>query len=400
MAKEVFLIEDDGRTALFAPLKGLIMEVDEREREKLSPIINRPQFSFGELREIFPEIEDARLLPEPGEEQGVAENTTDEFQPDSVMLFPTLGCHLRCIYCYSMGGDNALSMDREIVEAAVDFVIRNAESRGLEECSLDFHGGGEPTWDWSVFQSALNYFREKVREYGLKPRVSLATNGMLSSQQVDWITERVQKIQVSLDGMAEIQNSQRPTANNTESFPTVSRTVALLRARGVPVAIHSVITERSMARIPEIIRFFGENFPGATVQLEPAFPCGRGLTSGQLFPSTDLFVKGFVDALEVVAAFGIEVLYSGAGQRLTEFRNNFCGATDPNFIVTPTALVTACTEVATMEHPLAGYFIYGRFDRPSGRKMPEHLVPGPLRLRQQDEVEVGRRRYRRRQGPP
>src|SRR3989338_7766884 len=109
MAKEVFLIEDDGRPALFAPLKGLIMEVDEREREKLSPIINRPQFSFGELREIFPEIEDARLLPEPGEEQGVAENTTDEFQPASAMLFPTLGCHLRCVYCYSMGGDHALN---------------------------------------------------------------------------------------------------------------------------------------------------------------------------------------------------------------------------------------------------------------------------------------------------
>ncbi len=366
MAREVFIVEGEGQAVLFAPLHGLIMEIDAEEREKTAALINQPQFTFRQLAEIFPEIEEDRLFPQPAEVGKAVENE-GEFRPDSVMLFPTLGCHLRCTYCYSRGGEQKVNMDREVAEAAIDFVVENAASKRLGECSLEFHGGGEPTWNWPVFQFSLRYLQDKARGQGLKPEVSIATNGILSSQQVDWIAENIQKIQVSLDGTADIQNSQRPTAGNGGSFPIVSRTISSLLARGVGVAIHSVITERSMGRIPEIVRFFAENFPGASVQLEPAFPCGRGLTTGERFPSIDLFVKGFIEALEIASSFGMEVTYSGANPRLTEFREYFCGVTGPNFIVTPTGLVTACNEVAEMGQPFAEYFIYGHLDRQSKR---------------------------------
>lgn len=365
MAKEFFLVEGDGRIVLFAPQRGLLMEISEEEKEAVSALINRPQFAFRELLEMFPEIEEDRLVSQCGEERGVTAND-EEFRPDAAILFPTLGCHLRCVYCYSEGGKQKVSMNRDVAKATVEFVVENAKSKDRDGCFLEFHGGGEPTWNWAVFQFTLRYFQEKTRENGLIPEVNLATNGMLSKQQVDWIAESMEEVQVSLDGMAEIQNFQRPTAGKGESFSVVSRTVAAFLEKGVRVIIHSVITERGMARIPEIVHFFAVNFPGATVKIEPGFPCGRGLVTGQRFPSTELFVNGFIEAEKLAASLGVKVCYSGLNP-LSECRDTFCGVSEPNFVVTPSGLVTACNEVAGPEHPLAGCFIYGYFNRQSGR---------------------------------
>ena len=359
--KEVFLVEDGGRTALFAPRRGLIMEVDENEKERIAAFINQPQFSSGDLIEVFPEIEEDRLLLQKADEQATVEEE-GMFSPDSAILFTTFDCNLRCLYCYANAGEKKVNMSRQIAAATVDFIIRNAKSRGQEKCSLGFHGGGEPTWNWPIFQFALSYFQEKARENRLTPEVSLATNGVLSNKQIDWIAQHLHAVQVSLDGMEEIQNFQRPTAGNRGSFAVVYNTVKSLLAKGIQVVIHSVVTERGVTMIPEIVHFFAVNFPGTTVHLEPACQCGRGLITNQPFPSAELFVRGFIEAQEVAKPFGVEVFYSGAGPQLAEFHRNFCGVSTPNFVVTPTGLVTACHEVAELEHPLAKYFIYGYLD--------------------------------------
>lgn len=362
--REVFLVKDGGRIALFAPYMGLIMEVSKEEKERVAALIDQSQFSFKNLTEIFPEIKEDRLLSRKAESKTAAEGE-GVFSPNSAVLFTTFGCSLRCIYCYANAGEQKVNMSRQVAEATIDFIVGNAKSMGREKCSLGFHGGGEPTWNWPIFQFALDYFQEKARDNGLTPEVSLATNGMLSKKQINWIAQRLQKVQVSLDGMEEIQNFQRPTAGNGKSFAVVYRTVASLLDKGVDVVIHSVVTEKSVAQIPEIVRFFGTNFPGTTVHLEPACPCGRGLMTNQRFPSAELFVRGFIEAQEIVKPFKVELFYSGASSRLAEVHKNFCGVSTPNFVVTPTGLVTACHEVAETGHPLAGYFIYGHLDRSS-----------------------------------
>lgn len=366
MARDVFLVEAGGQTVLFSGTAGLIMEIAEEERERVAALINRPSFHLQELHALFPELEVDRL-PADLSANGEAPSDSGEFRPDGAMLFPTLGCHLRCTYCYSNGGDQKINMDREVARATIDFIVANAVANGNEECGLEFHGGGEPTWNWPVFEFSLGYLEAQAKKVGVRPAVSLATNGMLSTQQIDQITSRIPRVQVSLDGTAEIQNAQRPTPTQKGSFPVVSRTISTLLERGVTVTIHSVITERSMGRIPEIVRFFGERFPGAAVQVEPAFPCGRGLTTGEQFPEITLFVQGFIEALRIAEGFSMELAYSGVNPSLTEIRGKFCGVTVPNFIVTPTGLVTACTEVAVTSHPFAEYFIYGRLERATGQ---------------------------------
>lgn len=363
MDREVFLVEDEGRTALFAPVRGLILEVAEEEKRAVAELIERPEFTFGDLALVFPELEPARLL-DPPEAPPVA--PAEEFTPTGVSLFTTFDCHLRCTYCYANAGLVKVNMDAEIADAAVDLVVANAVRKGSKECSLEFHGGGEPTRNWSLFQHVLSRFTREARGHGLVPKLGIATNGMLSPSQIAWIAERFVAVQVSFDGPRELHDAQRPTAAQRGSFRTVFNTVLTLHRKGVELVLHTVITERGVDRMPEIMRFFGEHFPRVTVHIEPASPCGRGLTTGERFPSPARFVKGFLEAREAAKPFGITLIYSGAGPQLAARNRSFCGVANTNFTVTPTGLVTACHEVAELTNPLAALFIYGHFDREKG----------------------------------
>lgn len=370
--REIFLIEHQGKTVIFAPLKGIILEVREDEKKEVGELLEHPGFSFEDLLEVFPEIKKDRLMSQKTEDEPEKERTK-EFCPTSAILFPTFNCHLRCVYCYSEAGKQKVNMTWEIAKAAIDFIVENTKQNEEKECSLEFHGGGEPTWNWPVFQSSLSYFQEHTRGNGLVSKVNLVTNGMLSETQTDWIVKHnLRTVQVSLDGMEEIHDSQRPTAGGDKSFAVVYRTIRSFLAKGAEVVIHSVVTEIGVKRIPEIVCFFGKNFPGLTVQIEPACPCGRGLATGQQFPSPEIFAKGFIEALDIAKSFGIDLIYSGVSSRLTEIHRSFCGVSEPNFVVTPEGFITACHEVADLTHPLADLFIYGQWDKMSGEFIVNH----------------------------
>ncbi|TSC96803.1 MAG: uncharacterized protein Athens071426_453 [Parcubacteria group bacterium Athens0714_26] len=360
--KDIFLLEDNGMFVLFAPLKGLILEINNEEKQKIERLLNQSNFCFENIINLFPEIDRAKLIKKELMGQNNILQTT-KFCPDSLVLFPTFDCNLRCIYCYSKAGEKKINMNWQIAKTAIDFVIENAKSNGSKENNLEFHGGGEPTWNWPVFEKAFDYFKEKTTAEEITPNISVATNGVLSKTQLNWITNHFNSVQVSLDGTREIQNFQRPTAGGGKSFEIVYNAIRTLLENKINVTIHCTITEKGVDNIPEIVRFFLNDFPGAAIHLEPACKCGRCAQTEQEFPNPDSFIQGFIESEKMIRAKNSEIYYSGTSSKLTEFRQNFCGASLPNFIVTPTGLVTACHEVAEKEHAFANYFIYGFLDQ-------------------------------------
>jgi len=365
MEKDTFLIESQGRTVLFAPIKGLILEIKKDEKERIRQLVNQPHFSSDDLMGFFPEIDRARLFQKEPKFQDIKEE--NGFCPISVVLFTTLDCNLRCIYCYSDAGRQKINMNWQTAKTAIDFVVNNAKLKGCEGARLEFHGGGEPTWNWSIFQTALDYFQQKTQQNVLASKVNLATNGMLSEKKIEWIASRINSVQISLDGMEEIQNFQRPTVKGGKSFIAVYKTVESFLAKKIQVNLHCVITEKGINKIPEIVQFLLINFSGTTIHLEPVCESGRGLKMGQKFPSPELFIHGFIEAEKIAESLGGEIFYSGAGPKLAEFHQGFCGVFSPNFVVTPNGLVSACHEVAEETHLLAKSFVYGYLNQQDGK---------------------------------
>jgi len=221
-----------------------------------------------------------------------------------------------------------------------------------------------------VFRKSLDYFLKQAKDKGVAPDVGLATNGILSDEQIKWIAQRMDSVQISLDGTQEIHNFQRPYNEKNgsgNSFETVCHSVKLFLTLGVAVTIHCVITSKGMKSIPEITEFFVHNFPGAAMHFEPVCECGRAMELAHEFSSQTLFTEGFSAAEQIAGSAGSEIFYSGTGFDITELRESFCGVSVPNFTVTPEGFVTACHEVAELSHPLSSQLVYGHLDNQNGQ---------------------------------
>ena len=183
----------------------------------------------------------------------------------------------------------------------------------------------------------------------------------MSNKQREWVVKHIDGATLSLDGDPE-NNSLRPLANGTASFPIVHKTLKWFDAAGYNYGLRCTITEDSVAKMEQIVRFFCENYKVKRIKIEPMFPAGRALAHQKIVrsPSAIAFVDNYRKAYKIAKENGKELIYSGA--RINTLSNIFCQASSTSCAVTPDCLITSCYEVLSTENSLAPVFIYGRYN--------------------------------------
>lgn len=359
LAKEVFILEDERSPIVYLPLKGIVFRITKSKESVMKKLILDPKSCLEDFAELFPGINRQILFKPSGNEYIRSFPKAFPPKPTSVVLFPTFDCNLRCIYCYSKGGEIKGDLSWDIAKSAIDFVIQNAINCGKKTIKLEFHGGGEPTRNWSLLVNARNYFVKKAKKCNLSSITKIMTNGFLSEYQAKWIAENVDRIGLSFDGIEDIQDVQRPTATGNSSFLTVERTASVFEKRGIKFTIRATLTSIGIDKLPETINYFCEKFPHANIAIEPVCGCRRKeiLKWGELKPND--FVNFFIEGEEIAEHFGKKIRYSSSD--LSLLRYNFCGVSKPNFVVAPFGFVSACYEVSENSHKLADIFVYGQY---------------------------------------
>ena len=268
----------------------------------------------------------------------------------------TNACQLRCAYCYAAAGDAPVErLTTAQGRAAIDFVCASALAQGRPHFDLSFHGGGEPTLAWSVLKACVAHARGKP----LPAHIGMTSNGAWSPAQTDYVLANLDDLTLSFDGTPATQDLKRPFATGRGSAEIVLRTIAALDRRSFPYAIRMTATA-PWERFPEDVRYLCEQTGCRTIQVEPAFNTGRG---GH--PQGDAddclgFAEAFLDAVEIAAAAGRTLFYSGA--RLGLVTNTFCTAPYDALIVTPAGNLVSCYEVTDPGHPLAELSTIGSYD--------------------------------------
>jgi uncharacterized protein len=283
------------------------------------------------------------------------------FQPTEATLFLTNQCNLRCTYCYASAGEQerqAMSLD--VGEVAIDTIIRNARSMGVQEVQLGFHGGGEPTLQWDTLTHLATYCRKKAEKQGLKANISLATNGVLESAKVRWIIDNLDGANVSLDGMGWIHDHQRPLLSGGGSFDAVHQCIKKLSAHTFPHGIRCTVTQNNVAHLGEMADFVCQQYRCSHLHFEPVSLCGRCRSGSIREPKPDDFVTNFRMAREVTKGKGVEVVFSAV--RPLTLTQHFCMGETGAFCVTPQGHVSSCYEVTDAQAPLADLFLIGHFD--------------------------------------
>lgn len=203
-----------------------------------------------EIEEIFARLSQLEMIHPSGQV------LSPEFSGGKVLtawLHVTNACNLRCPYCYvNKSGEG---MDEATGRAAVEAVMRSAVEHGFPAVKLKY-AGGEASLNHRLMVSLHAYARELAADRGLQLYATLLSNGVkLPPALVETMKAEGIRVMISLDGLGELHDAQRPFANGRPSFHFVERTIAQLIGQGHAPHLSVTITSHSASGVADVVRF-------------------------------------------------------------------------------------------------------------------------------------------------
>ena len=168
-------------------------------------------------------------------------------------LHVTNACNLRCPYCYVH--KSAESMNEVTGTAAVEAVVASAVRHGFSAVKLKY-AGGEASLNHRLMVRLHRLARQRTAQSGLRLDATLLSNGVaLPMPLIETLQAEDIKVMISLDGVGEQHDRQRPTVNGRASFPLVAATIARLVERGLAPHLSITVTNRNADGLADVVRF-------------------------------------------------------------------------------------------------------------------------------------------------
>jgi uncharacterized protein len=203
-----------------------------------------------DITEVFTRLGAAGMIHPPGLVQQPA------FPDGEVLtawLHVTNACNLRCPYCYV--NKSAEGMDEATGRAAVDAVMQSAIAHGFPAVKLKY-AGGEASLNHRLVLSLHAYARRLADERGLRLYATLLSNGVsLPPVFAEALKAEGIRVMISLDGLGERHDAQRPFASGKPSFHLVERTIAQLIAQDYAPHLSVTMTNRNASGVADVVRF-------------------------------------------------------------------------------------------------------------------------------------------------
>lgn len=293
----------------------------------------------------------------------------------SILFSPSAGCNLACSYCYSEAVIKHEYIQKDCYDIAIRKTIegvRNKKDYFLKtilgerpKIRLGIIGGGEPTLNPSLFIDIIKTFKRECEDAGIEPVYSAISNGTFGDNVLQVLIENQIEIMISIDGYAEVQNTQRPFHDGSGTFHIVIDNIRKLVQGGCFVTMRSTVTRGSLPHMMDIVHLAREeSLP--VIHIEPLGLSGRALTSGAIPPEPTDFCRGFADAFIAALKNGIAIK-SNQFPLALPYRETFCGACGTNRIITTEGYVSTCTEVTDIHSSLSDTFIIGKVNREDRR---------------------------------
>lgn len=235
-----------------------------------------------------------------------AKNCSVQDKPiDLIGICLTYNCSLRCNYCsYSSSSGNIDDLSMEdvtsfVVQAIKKRVMYNiaAINKKVEPLRFFFTGGGEPTHNWNRFKEIVTAIKDKCQEYHIPYYFELTTNGMLNDNKRNFIKSNFDKVMISYDGISEIQNKNRPCANERKtSSSIVEKTIKAFIDSSLEVTIRSTVWYYDFKRMKEMCDNLASNFNHFSEwSIMPIIPSGRALDEDNIREGYDIKKYSFFD---------------------------------------------------------------------------------------------------------
>ena len=168
-------------------------------------------------------------------------------------LHVTNACNLRCPYCYLHKTPD--EMELEHGRLAINAIFRSAVNNGFRRVKIKY-AGGEATLNMKTVLALHDHAAQLASEHQLQLAGVILSNGVsLTNKMIEALRQRQLKLMISLDGVGEVHDGQRPFINGNGSFNHVERTLDRLQAVGFVPTISITITRQNVHSLPETVRY-------------------------------------------------------------------------------------------------------------------------------------------------
>lgn len=202
---------------LFNFMTGSMLKLNQETNNKMKDIklLNKDEITMlkenGFLIEDFDEIDYLKF--------GNKLNCADE-ELLSILIAPTMECNFNCPYCFEHHGKGF--MTEEIQNEIITFIENSLKTHNHKNLFV-YWFGGEPLLAIDIIAKMSQKIIELTKKYDIKYSSAMSTNGYLLTEKNINILEKckLNRIQVTLDGMKEKNDKTRILKNGEGSFDVI-----------------------------------------------------------------------------------------------------------------------------------------------------------------------------------
>lgn len=207
-------------------------------------------FSTSELGATIGLFQQLGLLLEEGEKPQRHFESSSRL---TAWLHVTDACNMACPYCYLNKSGQA--MDEATGFAAVDAIFRSALAEKFQIVKLKY-AGGEATLNFPLVLKLHDYAVQLADRYQLALEAVILSNGAaFTAERIRDIKMRNIRVMISLDGLGESHNVQRPFVNGKGSFLAVNNSIKRLIEADHKPHLSITITNRNLGGVAEVVKY-------------------------------------------------------------------------------------------------------------------------------------------------
>lgn len=269
-----------------------------------------------------------------------------------LVFWVTTDCNLRCSYCYEGQTKKKEYMNSKTAICAIDYFLTLYRQTDDSELMVRFHGG-EPLLNTDVILAIQEHINASVERNNVF--YSITTNGCVFSKKAMHILENcMDEINISIDGMKEINDKYRKDSHGKGSYEQAIRTANHLKNH---LDIHSInirITYNSstVEHLAEsIIHFISLGFT-EILPAEDLFDAGWSAEKILTLKEQLNIVKCYISTIK-------EKLHIGGLEPFHFKKRGLCNGGISNFHICPNGNIYPCTYVVNEDEFCLGNVFQG-----------------------------------------
>ena len=222
-----------------------------------------------------------------------------EVESLSAWMHLTERCNLQCTYCYLSKTHNEMLLSTG--HAVIDSVFRSAQRQGYKHIKLKY-AGGEPLLCFPKLVAIHNYAKAKATKEGVTLEGIILSNGTLLTPEIaKTIHQLGLQLMISLDGLGQFHDRQRPRVGGGKSSIAVLDAIDLAYAVGLTPNISITVSGQNVSGLPEMIKWVLKRDLPFSLNFYRENECSRSHT--ELALEEEQIILGLRAAFEIIETY-------------------------------------------------------------------------------------------------